>query len=93
MTDVKDTDLQSNGHSKNAIGNGFIYLRFTKFMRLLAAGYDDILGVIGPFGLWQKRTTAFLWVIIAFIGFPFLVYSFALAKPGTPFKIFQNVTV
>ena len=54
-------------------------------MKLLAAGYDDILGVIGPFGLWQKRTTAFLWVIIAFIGIPFLVYSFALAKPGTPF--------
>ena len=58
-------------------------------MRLLAAGYDDILGVIGPFGLWQKRTTAFLWVIIAFIGIPFLVYSFALAKPGNFYEYFK----
>ena len=49
------------------------------------AGYDDILGVIGAFGLWQKRSTVFLWIIIAFVGFPFLVYSFALAKPGTSF--------
>ena len=94
MTDVKGTDLQSNGHSKSAIGTYKwislfeIQWSVTKFMRLLAAGYDDILGIIGPFGLWQKRTTAFLWVIIAFIGIPFLVYSFALAKPGIPFTNF-----
>ena len=63
--------------------------RFAKTKTILAAGYDDILGVIGPFGLWQKRTTAFLWVIIAFIGIPFLVYSFALAKPGTFYEYFK----
>ena len=50
----------------------------------VAEGYDDILEVIGPFGLWQKRSTVFLWIIIAYIGFPFLVYTFALAKPGIP---------
>ena len=56
--------------------------------KYIHAGYDDILGVIGPFGLWQKRSTVFLWIIIAFVGFPFLVYSFALAKPGTYFGNF-----
>ena len=86
MTDVKGTDLQSNGLSKSAIGKDITFNgRFAQLMINLAAGYDDILGVIGPFGLWQKRSTVFLWVIIAFIGFPFLVYSFALAKPGTQF--------
>ena len=54
-------------------------------LKYIHTGYDDILGVIGPFGLWQKRSTIFLWLIIAFVGFPFLVYTFALAKPGTSF--------
>ena len=63
------------------------------FWQFSLAGYDDILGVIGPFGFWQKRSTVFLWFIIAFIGFPFLIYTFALAKPGKIyFRIFRNNT-
>ncbi len=40
-----------------------------------------MLDIIGEFGWWQKRATVLLWVLIAFVGFPFLIYSFALAKP------------
>ena len=88
-----ETDLKNNRESKSSIGNNGFHIFHELAATLLwhfppSAGYDDVLGVIGAFGLWQKRSTVFLWIIIAFVGFPFLVYSFALAKPGTFFSTF-----